>query len=63
MSAIWTALLSIITRLVASVATKQFLEWALFYIAERIVKHTKTKQDDVWFAEIKAAYDRYDLEA
>lgn len=37
---------------------EQMLEWALFKIAEQIVRSTETKHDDEWFDKIKAEYDK-----
>lgn len=37
---------------------EQMLEWALFKIAEQIVRSTETKHDDEWFDKIKSEYDK-----
>lgn len=59
-----TTLLYTIKKVAAKVAvsliSEKFLEWALFNIAEKIVKSTATPHDDEWLAKIKEAYnERY----
>lgn len=46
----------LLTKLAISLISEKFLEWALFNIAERIVKSTSTSHDDEWLAKIKEAY-------
>lgn len=45
------------TRLLMSFASEKLIEWAFFYLAGEIVKTTKTKHDDKFYAEIKKAYE------
>ncbi|CAH9016481.1 conserved hypothetical protein [Vibrio phage 381E49-1] len=40
-----------------SMASEKLIEWVFFYLAEQIVKSSKTKHDDKFFAEIKRAYE------
>lgn len=56
-SAILTALRAIFLKLVASIATKSLLEWVLFWVADAIVKSTKTKHDDEFLKKLKKVYD------
>lgn len=46
----------LLTNIAVSLISEKFLEWALFNIAERIVKSTETKHDDEWLAQIKESY-------
>ncbi|MGL5014323.1 MAG: hypothetical protein ACRC6V_08560 [Bacteroidales bacterium] len=47
----------LITKIAISLISEKFLEWALFNIAEKIVKSTETKHDDEWLAKIKESYE------
>ena len=47
----------ILTQIAVSLISEKFLEWALFNIAEKIVKSTETKHDDEWLKQIKEAYE------
>ena len=53
------ALGSILTRLLASMATEKMLEYCLFKIANILVKKTNTVHDDEWLQEIEKAYKKY----
>lgn len=57
-TAIIFALRKILSKLLMSLIGEQMLEWALFKIAEQIVRSTETKHDDEWFDRIKAEYDK-----
>lgn len=46
-------IIPILKSYVIKLATKEFAHWVLMEIAESIVKSTKTKEDDKWFAKIK----------
>ena len=45
-------------NIIMSMASERFIEWLMFYVAEHIVKSTKTKHDDKFYAEIRAAYKK-----
>ncbi|MGL5012743.1 MAG: hypothetical protein ACRC6V_00420 [Bacteroidales bacterium] len=47
----------LLTNIAVSLISEKFLEWALFNIAEKIVKSTETKHDDMWLAQIKESYE------
>lgn len=51
------AILAFSTKLLMSFASEKLIEWAFFYLAGEIVKSTKTKHDDKFYAEIKRAYE------
>lgn len=51
------AILAFGTKLLMSFASEKVIEWAFFYLAGEIVKSTKTKHDDKFYAEIKRAYE------
>lgn len=57
-TAIIFALRKILGKLLMSLIGEQMLEWALFKIAEQIVRSSETKHDDEWFDKIKAEYDK-----
>lgn len=57
-TAIIFALRKILSKLLMTLIGEQMLEWALFKIAEQIVKSTETKHDDEWFEKIKTEYDK-----
>lgn len=46
---------SVITSMATSLLTKEFLEWLLLYVAELLVKSTKTPYDDRLLKKIKEA--------
>lgn len=39
-------------------ATKEFLHWALFQVAEAVVKSTETKEDDKWLDQIRKTVEK-----
>lgn len=47
----------ILTKVAVSLISEKFLEWALFNVAEKIVKSTETAHDDEWLKQIKEAYE------
>ena len=49
-----SVLVSLLKSYVAKLASQKFAHWALFQIAEAIVKSTKTKEDDLWLEKIKS---------
>lgn len=51
------ALKKLLTQIAVSMIGEKFLEWALFNIAEKIVKSTETPHDDEWLAKIKESYE------
>ena len=57
-----SALRSIGLRLIASMAAKPFLEWALFWVLDLIVLSTKTPHDNLWLEKVKKAYYAIDKE-
>lgn len=44
---------SLLKGYLVKLATKEFLHWCLFQIAEAIVESTETKEDDKWLEQIK----------
>jgi|TARA_R110000765_G_scaffold88064_3_gene168480 hypothetical protein len=44
---------AVLKGIIVKLATKAFLEWLLFWVAEMIVKSTKTTKDDEFLAKIK----------
>ena len=57
LSAILKAIMSFGTKLLVSLGSEKLIEWCFFYVAEQIVKTTKTKHDDEFFEQIKKSYD------
>ncbi len=51
------ALIASATKLFMSFATQEMMEWLLFYIADKLVKSTKTTVDDEFYAKLKSIYD------
>ena len=56
MSAVLIALRVIGIKLVTAFASEKFLEWLLFWVAQKIVDSTKTPQDDEFLAKLREAY-------
>ena len=56
MSAILFALRMIGVKLITSFASEKFLEWLLFWVAQRIVDSTETPQDDEFLVKLREAY-------
>lgn len=54
------AAMSFATKLLMSFASEALIEWAFFYIAEQIVKTTKTPHDDKFLEQAKKAYQEND---
>lgn len=52
------SLFSVVTKMVIKACSAPVIEWALFYIAEQIVKTTKTVHDDLFLERLKAEYKR-----
>ena len=52
------ALGSILTRLLASMATEKMLEYCLFKVAHLLVKKTNTIHDDEFLAKLEAMYKK-----
>lgn len=52
------ALLSIGTKLLATMASEELLKWALFKIAGAVVESTETPHDDEFLAKLKQQYDK-----
>lgn len=44
---------SLLKSYLVKLATKEFLHWVLFQVAEAITESTETKEDDQWLAKIK----------
>lgn len=48
-----SATLSLLKGYLAKLATKEFIQWAIFEVADAAVKSTKTEVDDKWLEKIK----------
>jgi hypothetical protein len=46
-------ILSVLKGIIVKVASKVFLEWLIFWVAEMIVESTKTTKDDEFLAKMK----------
>ena len=46
------------TKLFMALASEKLIEWLLFYVGHQVVLSTKTKHDDEFYRQIKAAYER-----
>lgn len=44
---------SILKGIIVKMASKAFLEWLLFWVADMLVKSTKTTKDDEFLAKLK----------
>lgn len=44
---------SLLKSYLVKLATKEFLHWCLFQVAEAVVESTETKEDDEWLKKIK----------
>ena len=53
---LFKAATSVVMKVIMSMAGEKFIEWLFFYVAEQIVKSTKTKHDDEFYAQITKAY-------
>lgn len=47
--------LAVIVKVLTKAASKEVMEWLLFYVADIIVKSTKTPHDDAFLEKIKEA--------
>lgn len=45
-------------NIIMSMASEKFIEWLMFYVAEHIVKTSKTKHDDKFLKEVKESYEK-----
>jgi len=59
-TAILAALRAIFIKLIAAMAAKPLLEWMLFWVADIIVKSTKTEHDDLFLKKLKDSYESQD---
>lgn len=50
--------LSTVVGILTKAASKEVMEWLLFYVADLIVKSTKTPHDDAFLEKIKEANDK-----
>ena len=46
----------LLANIALSLISEKFLEWALFNVAERIVRSTETPHDDEWLKKVKESY-------
>lgn len=58
MSMFATLIVNLLGSYVGKLASKEFAHWALFKIAEAIVKSTDTKEDDEWLVKIKETVEK-----
>ena len=58
MPVIASMVVSLLKSYVMKLASKEFAHWALFQIAEAIVKSTETKEDDKWLAKMKELVEK-----
>ena len=54
---IMSAILSLLMKIGKSMITDAFLEWAFFWIAERLVESTETSHDNQWLDQIRKSYE------
>lgn len=47
---------AVMTKLLMAMASEAVIEWFLFYVAEQIVRNTKTQHDDEFYTKIRKAY-------
>jgi hypothetical protein len=57
MTALIFALRMIGVKLLTGFASQKFLEWLLFWAAEKIVANTETPQDDEFLKKLREAYE------
>lgn len=55
-AAILKGIMAFGTKLLMSFASETLIEWAFFYVAEQVVKTTKTPHDDKFLEQAKKAY-------
>ena len=53
-----TAATKVAMNVIMSMASEKFIEWLILYVDEHIVKTTKTKHDDKFYAEVMKAYKK-----
>jgi len=53
-----TVVVSLLTTYLSKLATKEFLHWVFFRIAQAIVDSTETKEDNAWLEEIKKTVEQ-----
>lgn len=54
------AAVSFLISLVMSFGQKEFIKWLFFFIADKIVKSTKTDHDDEFLKKVKESYEQYE---
>ena len=57
-AAVLKGLFAVGTKLLVAMASETVIKWAFFYVADEIVKSTKTPHDDVFLKELKDNYDK-----
>ena len=50
-------IVSVATKMFMAAASEAMIKWLLFFIAEQVVKSTKTPHDDMWLAKMKREYE------
>jgi len=50
--------MALLTKLLMATCSEKVIEWAFFYVAQAIVKTTKTNHDDEFYNQVKAAYEQ-----
>lgn len=58
-SAFMKATIAFLIDLVMSLASRTFIEWFFFNVAEKFVKSTKSDVDDEYYKKIKTSYEEY----
>lgn len=58
-SAFVKATVAFFIDLIMSLASRAFIEWFFFSVAEKFVKSTKSDVDDNYYHKIKASYEEY----
>lgn len=51
---------SFFLKMLTAMAGEVFIKWLFFYVADIIVKSTKTPHDDAFLEKAKAAYEEYE---
>ncbi len=57
-AALLKGLFAVGTKLLVAAASETVIEWAFFYVAEAIVKSTKTPHDDAFLEELRDNYGK-----
>ena len=55
MATVFKLILKTILGIFMKAASKAFIEWIFFYVAEQVVKSTKTPHDDEFLRKLKEA--------